>query len=247
MKIIQITDLHIGKEGEATRGIDVRQNFLDILEGIKTLKADHLVLTGDLCFQNGDSEIYSWIKNLVDDLNIPYDVISGNHDDSQLLAKVFQKENLLQEETLFFKKKLGGATCFFLDTASAIVSPEQMDWLKLELRNETAPLIIFMHHPPVHSNVTHLDKKYPLKNRKEFQEILVNSGLPITVFCGHYHVEKTIHFKNIVTHITPSCYVQVDWRAEIFKIDHNRIALREIEITDTAILSSVSYFEGNRN
>ncbi|MBK8568412.1 MAG: hypothetical protein IPN76_35180 [Saprospiraceae bacterium] len=36
MKLIQITDLHVASEGEFTHGVDVRQNFLDILQAVKS-------------------------------------------------------------------------------------------------------------------------------------------------------------------------------------------------------------------
>lgn len=246
MKIIQITDLHIGEEGEETRGIDVRQNFLDILESIKQLKADHIVITGDLCYSGGEIETYKWIKNLIDDLNIPYDIIGGNHDDSALIASVFQKEDHLKEGVLFFRKELGGTACFFLDTATGHISKSQIDWLKMELNNIKTPFIIFMHYPPVYANVPYLEKKNHLINKNELQEILLHSGVPTTIFCGHFHVDKTIHFKNIVTHITPSCYIQFDWRSENFKIDHHKIALREIEISETSVFSTLTYLKGNK-
>jgi Icc protein len=90
MKIIQITDLHIGKEGESSFGVDIRRNFLDILKAVKTLKPDFLAITGDICFDVADKKVYAWVKSHLDFLNIPYAVIGGNHDESVMMAKAFK-------------------------------------------------------------------------------------------------------------------------------------------------------------
>ena len=91
MRIVQLTDLHVGLEGEDTYGVDVRQNFLQILEKVKAETPDLLVISGDLCYHQGDAQIYEWIKGHLDQIDIPYEVMSGNHDDPQLLAKAFQE------------------------------------------------------------------------------------------------------------------------------------------------------------
>jgi len=246
MKIIQITDLHIGEVGEDTRGVDVRQNFTDILRQVKRLKADHLIITGDLCYNEGERDIYLWIKSQLDDLNIPYDMISGNHDDSVLMAQVFQRTTDLKDGLLYYKKELGGVPCFFLDTEKGYLSGTQLDWLQQEIADIKTPILLFMHYPPVYANFHYLEQRNHLTNKADFQEIIFKSGLPTTIFCGHYHGEKTIQTKNIITHITPSCYIQFNWRTPAFQIDHNQIALREIEIKEDVILSAVLYFKGNK-
>ena len=87
MKIIQITDLHIGEEGEDSHGVDVRQNFQDILKTIRHIGPDLIVLTGDLCLNSGNPRIYQWVRSHLDYLGIPYTAIGGNHDLSPQLAK----------------------------------------------------------------------------------------------------------------------------------------------------------------
>lgn len=246
MKVVQITDLHIGQEGEYTNGVDVRQNFRDILQQVKRVNADHLVLTGDLCYSEGDRSIYLWMKSLLDKLTIPYDLISGNHDNSLVIAEVFDRTKDLKNGLLYYKKELASRPCFFLDTEKGYLVPSQLEWLRKSVSKIAGPIIIFMHYPPVYGGVPYLDRENHLANKTAFQEIIFASQLPTTVFCGHFHVDKTIFTKNLLTHITPSCYVQFDWRSPTFQIDHHRIALREIIIEGTSIRSSLTYFEGNR-
>ena len=76
MKIAQLTDLHIGLEGQDTYNVDVRDNFLQILGEVVYAEPDLIVLTGDLCFDQGLKEIYVWIKDKLDNTNIPYLVLN---------------------------------------------------------------------------------------------------------------------------------------------------------------------------
>ena len=63
MRILQITDLHIGGVHEDTFGVDVRKNFDTILEKARKSAPDLIVITGDLCFETGNKEIYYWIHS----------------------------------------------------------------------------------------------------------------------------------------------------------------------------------------
>jgi len=246
-KIVQITDLHIGHEGQATMGVDVRQNFQDLIHTIRRLSPDLIVVTGDICYDVGEAPIYQWVRSHLDYLQIPYTAIAGNHDEPMMLAKEFSIDHQINGGQLFFKRKIGGKPVLFLGTAIGEVEASQLNWLRNELADIDEDAIIFMHHPPVNGGVAFMDGKHGLRNMPELQEVLFNFGHRLTIFCGHYHVEKTIHLKNLTVHITPSAYFQIDWKAQEFKVDHHRIGLREIKLRDDgAVESTVIYQEGNK-
>jgi Icc protein len=247
MKIIQITDLHIGEEGENTHGVDVRQNFQNILATIRPLSPDLIVLTGDLCLNTGNELTYQWVRSHLDFLEIPYTAIGGNHDLSPLLAKAFHIPHLLVGNELFYKRKFGNQTIFFLETSLGEASKKQLEWLDNELKEINQDAVIFMHHPPVIGGVPFMDNKYALRNMSEVQSILFNFPHHLTIFCGHYHVEKTLCARTLTVHITPSTYFQIDAHAQGFKVDHFRVAFREINLRDDGVVeSSVIYQEGNK-
>ncbi len=246
MRIILITDLHIGKEREDTYGIDVRQNFLDIKAAIQAAAPDHIIIAGDLCYMEAEEGVYQWIKTEMDALDIPYDMIVGNHDDSTLLAHAFGREKYLQEGVLFYEKQLGDWTCLFLDTAVKSLSDIQLEWLDTQLQQTKGNVMLFMHHPPLLMEVPFMDNKHALDNREAVQEILLRDGRPIPVFSGHYHVEKTACKGNITVQITPACFFQIGQQKEEFEVDHTRIAYREITLTKDTWRSTVRYFEGNK-
>lgn len=247
MKLIQITDLHVASEGEFTHGVDVRQNFLDILQAVKSFAPDHLIITGDLAYDTANEEVYRWMKSHLDQLEIPYTAIAGNHDTSTVLAKVFDWEHRLSGEELFYKYTAGDQPLLLLETSLGTVSAAQLAWLTEELAALGGPALVFMHHPPIVGGVAFMDANYPLRNMEALQEVLHGHPYPVYVFCGHYHVEKMICSKNMTVHITPTTYFQMKWNQPVFELDNLRIALREIVLRDDgAVESTVVYYEGNK-
>ncbi len=243
MRILQLTDLHIGEEGEETYGVDVRSNFLKIIDFAKTLHPDRIVLTGDLCFRSGNTDIYFWIKYLLDQLAVPFDVIAGNHDDPAQLAKVFGTLSDLHQGELYFARNFGESPALFLDTTVGKLSDQQLAWLQQQLEGIQQDVLLFLHHPPLIAQVPYMDKRHALKpeSQKALQDIFFSFSWQIRAFCGHYHVEKTVTAKNVAVHITPSCFFQIDPVAETFRIDHHRIGLREIIVKNKKIQHSVKY------
>jgi 3',5'-cyclic-AMP phosphodiesterase len=246
MKIIQITDLHIDEEGSYPFDIDVRKNFLRILTHIKKQKPDHLVVSGDLCYREPIKEIKQWVKEVLDFSDLEYSIIAGNHDDSTMMAEVFNMKHLLNEGELYYARKIGKETVLFLDSARGAISKKQSNWLQRQLKNAAEDVIIFMHHPPMKAGVPFMDTRYPMHHLEKVQQIFFDHPANVHVFCGHYHLEKTLRLKNITVHITPSCFFQLDHQSLEFKVDHHRIGYREIQLDNQILMSTVKYFNGSK-
>ena len=241
MRIVQITDLHVGREGEDTYGVDVRSNFLKILEATQEKEPHYLVISGDLCYRDGDADIYEWIKGKVEQTGIPYEIMSGNHDDPVMMANTFGRANLLKGKELYFKRYFEGRPVLFLDTTPGVVSKEQLNWLKKELAEQKGEAMIFMHHPPLEGGVPFMDQRHALQNKAEVQEVIFEHPHNVNIFTGHYHVEKLIRKKNMVVHITPSCFFQIGQESTDFQVDHYRIAFREINWSNGVMMNAVHY------
>jgi Icc protein len=244
MRIIQITDLHIGEPGQDTFGIDVRGNFDAILGLARGLRPDLLVVSGDLCFDVGERSIYHWLRERLDGGGIPYEVMSGNHDDPRMLAEAFDRRADLRDGELYYSRAINEKTLLFLDTTPGEVSPAQLNWLSEQLAQQPGEALLFMHHPPLLSGVPHMDKHYALRNRQEVQEQFFAFARPVHIFSGHYHVDKVVCKRNINLYITPSCFFQIDQHCEDFRVDHRRPGLREIHWNGEALMSTVKYVSG---
>ena len=241
MRIIQITDLHVGLAGEETFEVDVRANFLQVCRKIQELAPDYLVVSGDLCFEDAHQEIYTWLKQHLDQLEITYDLISGNHDEPKMLATCFEREHLLVDGKLYFKRQLEGQSYLFLDTTNGKIEGKQLEWLRDTLKSEIGRLIIFMHHPPVLARVPHMDGNYPMQNRDEILDLFLDYPDQIDIFCGHYHVDRAISTGNVNIYITPSTFFQMNQQSSSFAVDHRRPGMRLIEVAPEHLYHSTIY------
>ena len=120
-------------ENDDTYGLGVRQNFHQILAKAKAQRPDLLVIPADLCYRDGDARIYAWIKHHLDESGLPYEVMSGNHDDPVLLARAFGREGLLKGKELYFSREYADRTVLFLDTTTYEMPAKQMEWLSEDL------------------------------------------------------------------------------------------------------------------
>jgi len=240
MHLVQLTDIHIGREGENTRGVDVRANFLQALEPIANLQPDQLVLSGDLCYMDGEAGIYAWIRSQLASLGLPFSAIPGNHDSSALLAEGLGLGDHLKDGELYYRHSWGEWLVLFLDSARGSLSAGQKHWLARQLYSHGAhPVLVFIHHPPCLAGVPYMDKRYALQDRDEVLAILDEHASPVELFCGHYHVEKSLRIGTVGIHLTPSTFFQIDMHEEAFAIDHYRIGFREIWLEDERLLSTM--------
>jgi len=246
MRLLLINDLHIAKPGEFTHGVNVRENFINILEKIRGIPADLLVINGDLCFSVGEQEIYNWIKEQLSSLPFDVAVTSGNHDDPVLLAAAFGKQAHLREEEFYYYEKFQDQHLIFLDTTKGTISRQQLTWLEEQLNTIPFEAFIFMHHPPVKVGVPYMDDQHSLRNMSDVQEVLLNFSGNAYVFSGHYHVEKVVQLENITLMVTPSCFFQINQFEEKFAVDHYDIAFRDIVWQDGQLRTAVHYQPGTK-
>jgi len=244
--IAQITDIHIGMEGEDTNGIDVRANFLCVLKEVKQTAVDYIVVSGDLCFDIGIREIYEWVKSALDAVGIPYFVMPGNHDNPPMLASVFGLEHLLQKEELFYKQDIEGVgKLLFLDSTTGVVSAQQLIFLKENCKDTESPNLLFVHHPPSFADIEHMDNNYALKNISEVQTAIAEcASKPQAIFCGHYHCGRTIVLPKLHTSVfiaPSSAFFQLNPNAVGFEIKSERSAWRKIIWDGESLKTSVCY------
>ena len=241
LRIIQVTDLHVGKEGEETFGVDVRDNFLKILDAVNAEQPDFVVLTGDLCYDVGETVVYQWMVEKLRQLGFPFHVIAGNHDDTILMAEAFGVMDKVVSDEYYYAFSKSGYRFLFLDTGKGTCHDQQYAWLEEELTTATEPVVIFMHHPPVYGGVPYMDNNHSFLQNEKMQAVLAKYPGNLPIFCGHYHVDKIILKNNLEVHITPSCFFQIDDRFEAFQVDHHKIAYRRLHLDEKGLRSTLRY------
>lgn len=240
MKIVQFTDPHIGGVDQDTHGVDTRSNFIRTLEAIRNEKADSLVLTGDLCFKEPRREVYEWIKDKFEEYDVHPLIIPGNHDSTELLCDVFGLESIDGE--LYFREQWGDDSVFFLDSSKGIMSNSQWEWLQKNVDRDKR-LIIFTHYPPIKCFVPYMDGKHNFKESARFLDLISGVQQDVQLFCGHYHVAKTVSADKLHVHITPSGFFQIRDDMEDFGIDHYRVGYRVIRLEEGVLAHGVRYID----
>jgi Icc protein len=243
MKIIQLTDLHLAEAGVNPYEIDVRGNFIRALDTITAHHFDLLVISGDICYDVGQAPTYHWVRAELNARNIPYALIPGNHDDTNMMIDCFDLHHAAQAGQLFYTIIGDADECLiFLDSSSQSLSHLQLDFLRQQLLTYRQPVCLFIHHPPLPMGVPFMDTKHALRQPQPLLDILAAHPYPITVFSGHYHGEKSVRWRNVDAHITPSCFYQIDWKLADFAVDHTRIAYRHIVFEAEKLTHAVVYF-----
>lgn len=243
MKIIQLTDLHLAEAGVCPHEIDVRANFVRALDVVQLHDYDQLVISGDICYDVGQLETYQWVKAVLEARKIPYLIIPGNHDDAAMMIDCFGLHGHSSNGELFFAlPPSDGCKVLFLDSSKKRISTQQLQFLRQQLRSSHSPVCLFIHHPPLQMGVPFMDETHALQDTDELLDILGAHPYPVTVFSGHYHGEKSVRWRNVDVHITPSCFYQIDWKQTAFAVDHTRCAYRYIEISADRTTHGVVYF-----
>ena len=170
------------------------------------------------------------------------------NDNSVDLAQAFGLTDHLHENELYFSVDVDSQKLIFLDSASSSCSIQQLDWLDAQISKkiDPFPLVIFIHHPPCFAGVPFMDNRYAFNNQGQFQQRIKKVKGIVPVFSGHYHVEKSILVNNVLVHITPSCFFQIDQNTNDFMVDHYRIGFRLIVFTHGKLYNSVHYTNGSR-
>lgn len=243
MKIIQITDIHIAPQGVTIyQDIDVRGNFERVLAQAISCEPDLLVISGDICYQEGQRDVYLWVKAQLDLTKLSYVVMPGNHDDRKMMAEVFDLA-LVQGE-LFFAQAYPEGRILFLDSTEKSFSENQWGWLEAQLK-EDGPILVMMHHPPVFASSNFMDHSHSFVERDRFVDLLAQREGIIPVFCGHYHLERTVLKNNLQVFITPSTMLQIDPVAEDFKVGSLLYGFRQIVWQDE-LVTDVLYYSNDK-
>jgi 3',5'-cyclic-AMP phosphodiesterase len=240
--IAHITDLHIAADLQPIDGVDTASNFKAVLKAVQAdPDIDRIVIGGDVCHKTASKAAMQWVRAELDDAGLPYQVIPGNHDQSALMAEVFGMQAELEVDRLFFGEELDFGKILFLDTSLGDLPMHQLLWMDEECSKSYHKILVFMHHPPVLCGVPHMDQHYALSNMDQTQKVLRNINNIQGIFCGHYHVERTVRLYNHLVMVTPSTFLQIDDAQETFAVASYNIGWRKISWDGTNLRTSVRY------
>ncbi len=240
LRIAHISDVHISPDAALQGGIDTRKNLAAVFGNLEGKEIDIIVFGGDLAADRGEVESYQWISEHLDQLQLSYLIVLGNHDIKRNVQETFNVESVLEDE-LVFHKKLKGVNLIGLDSSKKKVSEDQLEWLLSIQSSLEGPVLLFIHHPPVFCDCDFMDAKHSLENREKVMAIIQKIPNLKGVFCGHYHTEKTVLTSTSRVFITPSTVLQASQIGIEFKEASRLPGWRQIDMDDSGLRTCVHY------
>lgn len=246
--IVQISDTHLfGDKNRKINGSNSYQNLKHVINQIVSLerKPDLIIVSGDLS-QDCTFESYQHLANLLHRSGIKYYFFPGNHDDVDVINKVFDMNWTKDKVDYSFD-----IDDWFINVIDTSVYPEVAGELSLEQlknleknlkQNKNKPTIIFMHHHPLLLNSTWLDN-YILKDAEKFNNIVKSNPQIKAVLFGHIHqvFEKNLN-DTFYGSAPASCY-QVLPKTQMFTIEKLTAGYRWIELDGDKFSSKVVWVE----
>lgn len=259
LKILHISDIHYkNKYSNPDNSYEeilykMRNPILNLKDCLKTVnlnEIDLIIISGDLC-DSGSIEDYQTLKKIIDKLFKDKIVLFtlGNHDIKENFKVGWLKreaDNMPLNYSYHFK----GYDIISLDNSvydnpDGYLSEKSFKWLKKELKKNSNPKILFMHHHlHYHPGVK------PLAD-KELLEPLINDSGIIMILCGHshsaylgtfgkkeYYVANSMAFKG-ENHFDKSVTFKEKYGYNYYEVEGTKVVKAKIEVFFTGKLISM--------
>jgi len=209
--IAQITDTHLVPHLKShLYEFPTADSLAAVLESVKPMAPDYLLLTGDLA-DAGDRSAYEKLIELITPLDIPSLYIGGNHD------LVSEMEVMLDRPPFDPRKSLeiGGWRILLLSSVitdrcctEGELSDQTLAWLRTELLNYAhQPTLIALHHHPIPSGIEKMDAM-GLQSAEKFYGVISPFSQVRLVLFGHIHHDLHRRLNQVDYYGCPSSCVQ---------------------------------------
>ncbi|MGL4406469.1 MAG: metallophosphoesterase [Notoacmeibacter sp.] len=214
MKFIVLSDLHLGRPGQAVNGLDPE---VRLREAITTINRDHfdarfVLLAGDLA-DTGDTAAYRTLQDMIAEIKVPTHITLGNHDNRDNFLQIMGPDFDHPEARVSRVIDDGGYRIILLDTSEPGLIGGRLclgrkAWLEAKLKEASdRPVIIVMHH---HANKLSLPVDViALEDSSGFAHILSNHSDIRLVLSGHVHITTTGMWRGIPVATLAGCHYSV--------------------------------------
>jgi 3',5'-cyclic AMP phosphodiesterase CpdA len=221
MLIAQITDMHVKPRGEMLSGaLDSHANLARAIGRLNDLdpQPDLMVATGDLTADGQPGE-YAALRELLDDVRVPYLLVPGNHDDRENLRTAFAEQPWEDDGFLLYAVEDWPLRIVALDTVipgrhQGEVCAARCRWLDDTLAEQPdRPTIVLMHHPPFATGIGHLDRM-GLTDPSGLGAVVGRHRQIVRILCGHIHRPVNAMFFGIPASIAPATSFQIELKLD---------------------------------
>lgn len=218
MLIAQISDLHIPVQGQKTYGIaDMAGNLSICVEHLNLLDPvpDITLITGDITSEALIEE-YAYVARILSNLEMPYYIIPGNHDNRGKLWDTFHGDPCPCESGEFIQYVIDDHALRIIMVDSTIdgesggeICQQRAEWLDKTLaKDKNKPTLISMHHPPVKCGVIETDINGFIGDDR-LGDVVEKYGNIEAILCGHIHRPAFTRWRGTVVSTAPSMGMQL--------------------------------------
>ena len=194
MKIIQISDTHLMPGKANLYKINPYKNLEECVKSINKFHYDSelCIITGDLS-NNGDSQAYLDLIEILQKLKMPYYPLIGNHDCRETFTSIFPNVSIDNFGFVQQTIPISLGKIILLDTVEnkkdwGSFCKKRSKWFLDQLeRSRETPVYIFMHHPPFNIGIPALDRISIKNDYKEIEKIVKKFSNIKHIFFGHVH------------------------------------------------------------
>ncbi len=156
LKLIQVTDVHFLPPGQDRHGIYPKDRFDSFVDQINEHHSDAalVVLTGDIA-DYGDIESYHSFMESIARLQVPAQLMIGNHDNRENFCTVFPDTPVDENGYVQSWREINGYRLVFTDTVQqgthmGFYDSDRISWLEQTLADAPEErTLIFTHHNPM--------------------------------------------------------------------------------------------------
>lgn len=237
--VAQVTDCHLSADPERTyRGIDPRRNLEALLEKVRSLRPDLLLLTGDLS-EDGSRASYQYLRACLKPLVVPVLALPGNHDDAGLLEETFPGSPVdtisVSEHGTWQVIRLN--SCQPGKPEGRLGERTLADLEEFLQKGENRPQLIALHHQPIIIGSPWIDR-YPLLHPQPLLQMLDRYPNVKAVVWGHVHQAFATERKGTIMLACPSSAINALPGAQKFTADRMGPACRWLELRADQTVSS---------
>ena len=202
--LVQLSDPHIGAEWAAS---DPAAGLEAAIDAVRALGAspDAVLVSGDLADHAADEE-YEQVRALLGQIDAPYYVLPGNHDDRDALHRHFGVPGA-GGEPVQYAVDLGPLR---LVRRAIVVQDGRLSWLEETLEAAPdVPTVVAMHHPPFTIGIAPWDAiALRPSDRGKLGDILARHEHVERVLVGHVHRAISTELGGRPVMSVPSTYIQ---------------------------------------
>jgi 3',5'-cyclic-AMP phosphodiesterase len=210
--IAQISDLHVKRPGTLAYGkVDTAAALAHCVAELNRLDSppDLVVISGDLVDTPIEDE-YEHLTKLLASLALPFAAIPGNHDDRVQLRAAFPDQAYAPSGgALNMVQAVGEIDVVLIDStvpgaAHGVLDADTLGWLDATLAaSTTRPALLFLHHPPFVTGITHMDVQN-LRNADDLAALIRKHPRARLVAAGHVHRATVTTFAGVAATICPA-------------------------------------------